>query len=265
MKVGIIGLGVVGSAVANGLRKIGNEVVSHDIKLNTKIEILLDTLVIFVCVPTPSNSDGSCNTDIVEEILNDLNKLNYQGVVAIKSTVVPGTTEMFSQAYKSLNLCFVPEFLRERCAEIDFVENHDLCVIGAKDKSTFELIKKIHGNLPNNFVMLTRTEAELVKYFNNVYNSTLITFANSFYEICQKLSADYTNVKNAAVLREHINDQYLDCNNNFRGFGGVCLPKDTKALSHLSKNLEIDNNFFQTLMDINNKLKITVYEGMRDE
>ena len=114
-------------------------------------------------------------------------------------------------------------------------------------------------------IELSRTEAELVKYFNNVYNSTLITFANSFYEICQKLSADYTNVKNAAVLREHINDQYLDCNNNFRGFGGVCLPKDTKALSHLSKNLEIDNNFFQTLMDINNKLKITVYEGMRDE
>ena len=265
MKIGIIGLGVVGSAVANGLRKIGHKVVPHDLILKSKIDNLLDTSAIFVCVPTPSNEDGSCNTSIVEEVLEDLNNLNYEGVVAIKSTVVPGTTESLAKVHKSLSLCFVPEFLRERCAEIDFIENHDLCVIGTEDKEVFQLIKEAHGNLPRNVVMLSRTEAELVKYFNNVYNSTLITFANSFYEICQKTDSDYSKVKNAVVLRDHINDQYLDCNDNFRGFGGVCLPKDTKALSYLSKQLKIDNNFFQTLIDINNKLKITVYEGMRDE
>jgi UDPglucose 6-dehydrogenase len=265
MKIGVIGNGVVGSAVSNGLRKIGNEVLIHDLILNTKINDLLSTEIIFISVPTPANDDGSCNTKIVESVVKELSDLNYDGITAIKSTVEPGTTRLFSSKFSKLNLCFVPEFLRERSAEIDFIENHDLCIIGTNDKSTFQLIKKAHGNLPKNVVMLTPTEAELAKYFNNVFNSTLITFANSFYEVCNKLDADYSNVKNAIVLRDHINNQYLDCNDNFRGFGGVCLPKDTKALSFLFKKLNIDNNFFETILKINNKLKITVYDGMRNE
>lgn len=265
MKIGVIGNGVVGSAVSNGLKKIGHEVLIHDIVLDTKINDLLSTEIIFICVPTPSNDNGSCNTEIVESVVKELSDLNYNGIVAIKSTVEPGTTKLFSSKFPKLNLCFVPEFLRERCAEIDFIENHDLCIIGTNDKSTFKLIKKAHGYLPKNVIMLTPTEAELSKYFNNVFNSTLITFANSFYEICNQLDADYSNVKNAIVLRDHINNQYLDCNDNFRGFGGVCLPKDTKALSFLFKKFNIDNNFFETILTINNKLKVTVYEGMRDE
>ena len=264
MKIGVVGVGVVGMAVSNGFRKIGHDVLVHDLKLKTKIIDLLDAEIIFICVPTPSNYDGSCNTDIAKSVVKELSNLNFSGVVAIKSTVEPGTTDSFSSEFENLNLCFVPEFLRERCAEIDFIENHDLCVIGTSDLNTFNWWKA-HGNLPNEIVMVSSVEAELIKYFNNVYNSTLITFANSFYEICNALNADYSKIKNAAVLRKHINDQYLDCNENFRGFGGVCLPKDTKALSHLSKTLEIDNNFFETIMQINNKLKITVYEGMRDE
>ena len=150
MKIGVIGNGVVGSAVSNGLRKIGNEVLIHDLILDTKINNLLNTEIIFICVPTPGNDDGSCNTKIVEGVVKELSDLNYNGIVAIKSTVEPGTTRLFSSKFSKLNLCFVPEFLRERSAEIDFIENHDLCVIGTKDKSTFELIKKAHGNIPKN-------------------------------------------------------------------------------------------------------------------
>ena len=78
----------------------------------------------------------------------------------------------------------------------DFLENHDLCVIGTDDKNTFDLIVKAHGKFPKNIVQLSVTEAEFVKYFSNTYNAMLITFANNFYEICSKMGVDYTNIKN---------------------------------------------------------------------
>jgi len=111
--------------------------------------------------------------------------------------------------------------------------------------------------------MVTRTEAELVKYYNNIYNATLIILANSFYEVCEELGASYTDVKNSLVLRDHINDSYLQCNDNFRGFGGVCLPKDTLAIARLVKKLGLDIDFFETILKENSKYKITVYDGMR--
>ena len=155
--------------------------------------------------------------------------------------------------------------MRERCAITDFCENHDLCVIGTDDESVFELVKKVHGKFPQSVVQLSVTEAELVKYFNNVYAATLITFANSFYEICEKLGASYTDIKNAVVNRKHITDQYLDCNENFRGFGGVCLPKDTKALDSLVKDLKTNSKLFHTILKENERYETTVFDGMRGE
>ena len=111
--------------------------------------------------------------------------------------------------------------------------------------------------------MLDIKEAELCKYFNNVYNATLITFANSFYEICKGLGVDYTTVKNAISKREKIADVYLECNENMRGFGGVCLPKDTAALDSLAKELNLDVDFFRMIISENKKYKTTVFKGMR--
>jgi UDPglucose 6-dehydrogenase len=199
----------------------------------------------------------------VEESVQKLNVNRYRGTIAIKSTVAPGTTENLAKKYPDLKICFVPEFLRERSALIDFIENHDLCVIGTDSLECFELLKKAHGTYPKNFKMLTRTEAELVKYYNNIYNATLIILANSFYEVCEHLGASYTDVKNSLVLREHVNDSYLQCNDNFRGFGGVCLPKDTLAIAKLVKNLGLDIDFFESILKENAKYKITVYDGMR--
>ena len=121
------------------------------------------------------------------------------GVVAIKSTVTPGTSEKLSRQYPDLQICFVPEFLRERCAMVDFIENHDLCVIGTDSKDVFDKVKKAHGHYPKNFRMLERTEAEMVKYYNNIYNATLIILANSFYEICENMGISYTKIKNSLV------------------------------------------------------------------
>ena len=260
MKIGIVGIGVVGSACKFGFELLGYDVFVHDIKLDTKIENVLQTDVVFICVPTPSNTDDSCDVSIVEEVVKDLNNKGYDGVVAIKSTVVPGTTERLIDE-TGLQICFVPEFLRERCAVTDFTENHDVCIIGTNNEQTYNLIKSCHGSYPDKFVQLTPTEAEFCKYFNNVYNAMLIIFANSFYEVCNSMGVNYTNVKNAIIERNHINGNYLECNKNFRGFGGMCLPKDTAAMSRLAENTKVE--FFQNLLDENSKYRTTVFKGMR--
>lgn len=263
MDIGIIGLGIVGSAVKYGFEKIGHVVKVHDIQLDTTINDVLETEICYICVPTPSNEDDSCNTSIVEDVVRELVELNYNGVITIKSTVEPGTTVRLKEKYNINNICFVPEFLRERCAITDFTENHDICIVGTEDDFIFEQIKKCHGKYPKKFIKIGETAAELCKYYNNIYNATLITFANSFYEVCKKLNVNYSEVKDAVVNINHITDLYLDCNENFRGFGGVCLPKDTKAIDSICRRMAIDVDFFQMIIDENNKYKVTVFDGMR--
>lgn len=264
MKIGIVGVGVVGGAVKYGFLKLGHDVYTYDIKNEgSRLVDVLGTDICYICVPTPENEDGSCNTSIVGSTIDQLYYMGYRGIIAIKSTVVPGTTEKLIGRYPRMNICFVPEFLRERCAEIDFIENHDICIIGTNEDSIYNMVKTSHGRYPKNFYKLTPTEAELCKYFNNTYNATLVTFANSFFEVCKAVGVNYTNVKNVMVNREHITDKYLDCNKEFRGFGGMCLPKDTAAIAKLCIDKNIDVDFFMHLLEENNKYEITVYEGMR--
>ena len=87
IKIGIIGLGVIGSACKYGFEKLGHKVIVHDIKLNTNIVDVISTDICYICVPTPSKDDGSCDTTIVEEVVLTLYNMNYKGVIAIKSTV----------------------------------------------------------------------------------------------------------------------------------------------------------------------------------
>ena len=107
-KIGIVGLGVVGTAVSCGIKKIGFDVIEHDIKFKTTIFDLAETDVTFICVPTPSLSTGQCDTSIVEGVVKQLYDINYEGIVAIKSTVEPGTTDRLQDKFKSLKICFVP-------------------------------------------------------------------------------------------------------------------------------------------------------------
>lgn len=261
--IGIVGLGIIGSACKYGFEKVGHNVIVHDIKFNdSKLDNLLCTEICFICVPTPSNSDGSCDISIVKETILNLHKLGYNGIIAIKSTVKPTTTEMLIKL-TGLNICFVPEFLRERCAISDFIENHDLLAIGTHSKEVFDIVKICHGQYPKNIEMLTPTEAEILKYYSNVYNAVKIIFANEMYEICNRVGANYSNIKDAFVKRGTAKDMYLDVNENFRGYAGVCLPKDTKALHSFVKELSLDLNLFKVIDEENNKFKKTVFDGMR--
>jgi UDPglucose 6-dehydrogenase len=265
MKIGIIGLGVVGSAVKNGFESIGHTVRGYDIKdSGTDIKDVIDTDLCFICVPSPSTHEGACDVSIVEQTIQKLESLGYRGLVVIKSTVVPGSTDRFYKQYR-LRFSFCPEFLRERAAFTDFTENHDICVIGAYTKDDFDLVKEAHGQLPRSVTHVTPLEAEMSKYFSNIFNAMRVTFANEFYEVCKVLGADYSKVKGAMVQRNNITDAYLDCNESTRGFGGVCLPKDTQAFAVLVKQLGLDMKLFETIVEENKKFRTTVFGGMRKD
>lgn len=262
MKVGVIGVGAVGSACRRGFELLGHEVRVHDPKFNTTIEEVVETDIVYVCVPTPEAQDGSCDLSIVRSTIHALEKMAYAGVVALKSTSEPGTTEkLLSET--NLRLCFVPEFLRERSALEDFVVNHTLLAVGTHDPDVFDTVVASHGFFPKNTVMMTPTEAEILKYYSNTFNALRVVFANAMYEICNKLDADYEHVKNTYLIRGTASADYLDCSPKMRGYGGMCLPKDVKAIDNLIKRFQLDLDIFQAVDHDNQRFKRTVFPGMR--
>ena len=263
MKLGIVGHGVVGQACSKGFKALGHEVTIHDISLNTKMKDLYNCEIIYICVPTPVGNLGECDVSIVRSCVEELSLQSFAGLVAIKSTVVPGTTENMKKKFENLSICFVPEFLRERCAYKDFTLNHDLLAVGTDCKIDAEKIIESHGNYPKSISIISSTEAEVLKYFSNVYNATKVIFANNFFEICDKLNADYMKILDSYMKRNVNPRDYLEVSENLRGYGGGCLPKDTKAIAHLARKLGSQLSLFDQVEEDNSNLKTTVFDGMR--
>lgn len=253
---------MVGSAMRHGLVRIGHTITAYDIKHpETSLKDILHTDLVFICVPTPSAADGTCDTSIVEQVVGDLAKEEYTGLVVIKSTVEPGTTEKLSKKYPKLRLAFCPEFLREKAQYVDFVENHHICVIGVSTDEDYELLREAHGSLPKNVARMSPTEAELSKYFWNVFNALRIVYANQFYDVAKAVGADYQKIKNALVKHPSISDAYLEANENMRGFGGNCLPKDTLAFArYAAEHLDMSKglSLFDGIVEINKRYKTTI-------
>ena len=265
MNIGVIGKGFVGSAVYDGLGKI-HKMSFHDPKYNTNIQNIKYTEIVFICVPTNMNEDGTCNTNLVELVLEDLINIKYKGTIAIKSTIIPGTTENFQKKFEELNICCVPEFLRERSALKDFTLENDVLIIGTKDDEMSKSLIKAYGNIPKQVRVMTPTEAELCKYFNNVFNALRITFANGFYDVCKELGADYQNIYDAVMQRSNIDGHYLRASETIRGFGGYCLPKDTFAFAKLIDKIYgkgFGPRIFDKIVEDNKLYETTVFQGMR--
>ncbi|MSU74406.1 hypothetical protein EXS57_01350 [Candidatus Kaiserbacteria bacterium] len=262
MRIGIIGVGIVGTTVRHGLSRIGHDITVFDTKLpETSLRDVISSEVVFISVPTPANPDGTCNSSIVEKVVADLSKARYRGLVAIKSTIEPGTTDKLHKRHRTLRLAFCPEFLREKATYTDFVEQHDVCIIGAYTEKDFELVKQVHHPLPDDYAHVTPLEAEFSKYFLNVFNALRIVYANQFYDVTKAAGADYQKIKNAITKHRVVPPVYLDCNDNFRGFGGSCLPKDTSAFAQYARRIlgtAEKLSLFEDIVDINKRYKTTV-------
>lgn len=265
MEIGIIGLGAVGSAIKQGFEYIGHTTRGHDIRHQTKIEDVLSSEIVYICVGTPPDKNEHCDISAVINVVDNLNKLEYKGIVAVKSTVKPGTTNELVKNYPNLTLAFVPEFLRERCAYEDFVYNNNILVIGTDDDGVYNKIVESHGDLPVHKVKVSIIEAELMKYFSNTYKAMRITFANSFYKVAQHFGANYDVIKDTFLYHGVQEGHYLNVNKTYGGYGGMCLPKDTKAMKSLVNEMDLDLDIFKFIDEENDKFVKKVPKGMRKE
>ena len=157
----------------------------------------------------------------------------------------------------------MPEFLRERTALEDFVRNHEVLAVGCHTDRAWHRVCEAHGWLPKNKVRMNPTEAEILKYYSNTFNSLRVTFANVMYEISEKLDSDYDKILNTFLLRGTASPDYLKCGPDIRGYGGMCLPKDTTAMANLCKELSLPFELFNAVDHDNNQVKTTVFQGMR--
>ena len=120
MIIGVVGYGVVGAAVGESLKELGHEVSPHDITMDTQLSDVLGSALCFLCVPTPKNEKGECDTTIVEEVIENLDHEDYPGIICIKSTVEPESTNKLAAKFSGLTFIHNPEFLTARTAFEDF-------------------------------------------------------------------------------------------------------------------------------------------------
>lgn len=242
MKIGVIGIGNVGQANVKGFESLGHTVLEHDIKYNTTIQNVLDTEIVFICT----------HEDNVTSVVKELNLFEYKGIVAVRSTILPGTTDKLIKKY-NLDICFVPEFLRQDYADEDFADCA-LLAIGTYNLASARTVAQAFDTLPKSIEYMLPTEAEILKYYNNCYASLRIVFANMMYDIAKTYNVDYDIIKNAYVKTGKSSGQYLNVNEDLRGYSGACLPKDTIALMELVEKLQLHYDLIKTVHNDNSKL-----------
>ncbi len=111
--------------------------------------------------------------------------------------------------------------------------------------------------------MVNPDEAEIFKYFNNCYAALRVVFANIFYEISNNKNCNYKKIKDIYIKTGKAVDMYLDVNKDLRGYAGMCLPKDVRAITYHMKKMRINFKLIDQIDLDNNKLKKTVFKGMR--
>lgn len=262
--LGIIGYGIVGQAVAYGFSqpevKDKYSIQYFDkFKESTPLEeVIRGSEFIFICLPTPMKADESgIDLSIIENMMEEITPLtdNTDKIIAIKSTVIPGTTLKFEKKYSKTHFAFNPEFLREASYLEDFI-NSDRNIVGASnDLVSRRVVALYKQRFPKTPVFQTdSTTAEMVKYMANTYLALKVTFANQMYELCQALGIKYEEVKELVTSDKRIFDSHLDVTTS-RGFGGKCFPKDTVALLGLAKDLSVDLTLLEKMWEINKKIR----------
>ena len=236
-KIGIIGYGVVGKAAVNTLNK-GYEIVKYDkFQDLDAFSSLAVCDFVFIMVPTPFDCHyNKVDLSAVEESLNKLEDLGYGGVVIIKSTIPPGTSDNYSKVY-NFKIVFNPEFLRESTTPNEDFENQYTIVIGSDSGKVFQSVKDMFSKVlvPNaTYYHTSAREAEMIKTAQNTMLASRVALANMIYDACLENNIDYNKVKKIAfdkfeILGHHMTQ--VPGPDGERGFGGKCLPKDIRAFS----------------------------------
>jgi UDPglucose 6-dehydrogenase len=228
-------------------------------------DAILASDVTFICVDTPTNSNGYSNLNYVENattmISNAIEQKDSWHLVVVKSTVPPGTTSNLVRSILERNskhlgddfgLCMNPEFLREGSAVNDTF-NPDRIIIGEIDNKSGDylesMLKEFYGELAPPILRTSAENAELIKYTSNAFLATKISFANMIANLCEKIpGADITTVVKGIGYDKRIGSHFLSAG---AGWGGSCFPKDTRALVETSKRLDCELSLIIEAIKIN--------------
>ena len=261
-KIGIIGRGFVGSAVEFGFSaQTGCEAIvkvfdkDPKISLHSLSETINESDFIFVSVPTPSNSDGSINIDILHSVLSDINQINNSdNIILIRSTITPGTTRKFEKEFPKLKFVFNPEFLTERSAKYDFI-NQSRFILGGDKVYTSKVASLFRWRFGYSIpVIETNFEtAELIKYMNNCFFATKVSFLNEMKLISDQIGSDWDVAVEGFQRDGRIGHSHLSVPgpDGKLGFGGSCFPKDIQAIIDFAQKLDINLNTLQGAWETN--------------
>ena len=238
MKISIMGLGFVGGSMYKSFTMKGAKVKGYDkYKENTdSFEDCLDSDICFLALPTIFDEEKmSYDHSCIDEVCMQLADAQYEGIVVIKSTVEPTTTEELSNTF-ALKFVHNPEFLTAATAFEDF-HNQTHIVLGKgknADDGDIDCLKRFYSKLyPDAEISeCTSTESESMKSFVNCFYSVKIQFFNELYALCDKMGCDYNTVKDLMLKNKWINPMHTDVPgiDGQISYGGYCFPKDTNAL-----------------------------------
>lgn len=284
MNISIFGLGYVGCVSLGCLAQIGHKVIGVDVskekvdQINNGVativekdidkiiqeqrearricatqdykEAINNTEISIIAVGTPSSAKGHLNLDYIFHVAQDISDVLAEKdafhVIAIRSTVFPGTCEKFariieSKTGKKNNVDFAvidnPEFLREGSAVHDYY-NPPLTLIGSDCEKATEVIKKLYESLPGEIIVTDVKVAEIMKYVNNTFHALKISFANEIGNICSELNIDSYKVMEIFCKDKQLNISPYYFKPGF-AYGGSCLPKDLKGLQTLAHDLYV--------------------------
>lgn len=236
MRIGIIGAGAVGTAIAE---LFPQHAVYDEPKGIGRREAINECELAFVCVPTPSLSDGSCDTGIVEEVVRWLET----PTIVLRSTVSVGTTRRLASTYKK-DVVFQPEYGPAETPDHPFNDlwNIRWIILGGEPHATKHALR-VWQSVFNSDVQVRRTTweaAELAKYMENAFLAMKVTFCNEFFDIAQGSGVDYDELRELWLMDPRIGRSHTWVLPDERGFGGRCLPKDLDAIIHSAEEFGHD-------------------------